>query len=88
MYFYKFLLGDFLGRVPPGGRRWQWFSFLFHKLNPFINDITKLCVDLCFIVAMTTWADDTWTLTNEAFVFVGPFHDLDIPSTFFHYCDS
>jgi hypothetical protein len=73
--------------LPCGSRR-QRPAILFEYLDPLIDDLTKLRIDLCFVIAVAAWAHETGALTNEALVFVGPFDDLYIPGAVVHDFDS
>ena len=66
-------------------RRRQRPSVFFHDFYPFINDLTKLCINLRFIRAMATRAYDAGTLAHKTLILVRPFDDLHITRAFLHF---
>ena len=61
---------------------------LLEDFDPLIDDLTKLRINLRFIITMTARTDEAGTLADEALVFVGPFNDLDIAIALIHDRDS
>jgi len=82
------LSGDFVSEALTGGRWRQRFPIAFEYLNPLIDDLTKFRVDVGFPVTVAARADNTGALADEALIFLGPFHQLDVASTIVHEFDS
>jgi hypothetical protein len=64
--------------------RWQRRAVLFEDFKPFINNLAEFSIDFGFVVAVAAGTDNTWTLADEALVFIRPFNDLDIFRDFIH----
>jgi hypothetical protein len=71
--------GDSLSRR----RRWQGLTVTF-SFEPFVDNLTQFGVDFCFVIAITAWTNNAGTLSDKAFVFVGPFNDFYVASTLVH----
>jgi hypothetical protein len=65
------------------GRR-QRCPVLLHDVDPFVDDLTQLGINLRLVIAMAAWTDDARALADKAAIVIGPFDDLDVAGTLFH----
>jgi hypothetical protein len=63
-------LRHFLSNILTSGWRWQRFAVLLQSLNPLLDDLAQFGVDLGLVVAVTTWRDNSGTLTYKTLVFI------------------
>jgi hypothetical protein len=56
----------------PGSRGRQRFSIFFQDFNPFIDNLTKLCIHLRFIGPVATRTNNAWALAHKTLIFIGP----------------
>ena len=70
--------------IPAGGWRRQRPAIAPGKLNPLVDDLAKLAVDLRFVCSVAAWPDDAGALSHEGLVLFGPFHDLHVAGTIGH----
>jgi hypothetical protein len=72
------------GIVPAGRRGWERVAIFCIDLQPFLNDLAELSIDLCLIISVHATAHQAWTRANVTLVLLGPFDNLEIAVTWLH----